>query len=165
MKLVLKFIASTVIVLFILQEARYFFASDEERIQWCIEDMVSGFNETRLGTASGGLHRTWNVPGTSIDRPLLQNGLRSLFFTEKHPETRAFALSAMVPPQSLEIDVREHSATANFTIEFRRLTGETSTVEWVVETQNELTNDADQGWCLTETRYESLSGAMLGRRR
>lgn len=165
MKLVLKFVVSTVLVLFMLREARYFFASDEERIEWCIEDMISGFNDARLGKASAGLHRTWNIPETNIGRPVLQDGLRSLFFTEKHPETRAFALEAQIPPESWESDVRKDSATVNFIIEFTRLGSEAPTAEWIVQTQNELINDADQGWCLTETRYESLSGSRLGRHR
>ena len=165
MKLVLKFVVSTVLVLFMLREMRHFFASDEERIHWCIEDMLSGFNDARLGPASAGLHPTWNIPDTNIRRPLFQDGLRSVFFTEKHPKTRAFAFEAQIPADSWDLELREDSATVSFTIEFTRLGNEDAPAEWIVGTQNELINDADQGWCLTETRYESLSGSRLGGRR
>jgi hypothetical protein len=165
MKLVLKFLACTVLVFFVVREARYLFASDEDRIQMCVEDMVSGFNAARLSSASAGIHSTWLVPDVGVTRPYLQDGLRSLFFQEKHPETRAFALSAEVDEDSWEISVEEATATATFVLRFHRLDTEPPTLEWEVRLDNRLIDDPKQGWCLVETRYESLTGARLGTRR
>ena len=161
MKLVLKFVACTALVLFALNEARYLFASDEQRIEWCVEDMVSGFNKARLHKAGGGFHPTWIVPEAGLTRPHVMDGLRALFFQEKHPETRAFSLSAELDEDSWEVSVDEGKATAQFVMRFYSLATEPPTLEWEVRLDNKLIDDEELGWRLSETRYESLAGARL----
>ncbi len=161
MKLVIKYIACTVLVLFALNEARYLFASDEERIEWCVEDMVSGFNKASLRAAGGGFHPSWIAPDAGLTRPHVLDGLRALFFQEKHPETRAFALSVELDEDSWEVAIDEGTATASFVLRFYKLATEPPTLEWEVRLDNKLIDDEKLGWRLTETRYESLAGARL----
>jgi hypothetical protein len=159
MKAALQFIVCLVIVLFVGKELVWFFASDETRIRWRIEEMVEGFNDASLASASAALHPDWTVEdNTRVTRGLLKDGLRSVFFTEKQPETRAFALEAEVLPETWSISVAEEAATANFELAMYRLESDTRELEWRVRLNNTLSDDPELGWTIVRTGYESLEG-------
>lgn len=159
MKTVLKFIACTLAVLFVGNELRWLFASDETRIRWRMEEMVEGFNDASLSAASKSIHPEWGVrDNPSVTRGQLKDGLRSVFFSEKQPETRAFALEAEILPDSWTVSVAEGTATSSFELAMYRLTPEARVLEWRVKLDNDLRDDPELGWSLVKTGYESLEG-------
>lgn len=165
MKAVLKLVACTVLVLFIGRELVWLFVSDETKIRWTVEKMVDGFNDARLSKAISGLHPNWRVTGMSIDRPLLADGIRSVFFTEKHPETRAFALEALALEDSFEIQLLEDEAEVEFVVQIHRLGDGDPVLEWEVAIRGPWVRDEERGWVARESTYESLQGDSPGRRR
>ena len=165
MKTFLQLLACTALVLFLGRELVWFAVSDETKIRWTTEKMVEGFNDTRLSKTLSGLHPDWRVPHTSVDRPRLADGLRSVFFTEKDPETRSFALRAEVEEESFEIDVDEGRAEVTFVVRMFRTTDESADPEWVVRVVGPWIDDEEHGWVALKSEYESLVGDSPGGRR
>lgn len=161
MKIVIQFALCTMAVLFVGKNVVRFFASDETRIAWTVEGMVEGFNDARLSPTIAPFHRDWRAEGTQVSRPLLMDGLRSIFFTEKHAETKAFAYEAHLVEDSLAIDVQEDRADVTFEIDVWRLDRDPPSSVWRVRLKNRFIDDPDNGWQVLSSTPETLEGTDL----
>ena len=161
MKTVIQFVLCTIAVLFVGKRVVWFFASDETRIEWTIEGMIEGFNDARLSPTITPFHRDWRAQGTQVSRPLLMDGLRSIFFTEKHAETKAFAYEARLVEDSLTIELDEDKAAVNFEIDVWRLDRDPPASVWRVRIDNRFVDDPDNGWQVLSSRPETLDGTDL----
>jgi len=129
-------------------------ATPEEAIQSQLEEMVEGFNETRMRSVIGGFASSYVDEGSGVERTDIMRILAHLFFTELDPETKAFRLRAELPPAELTITVDEAHpetrASATFRVVFTdTFKGETS-LYWDARVTAEFLRDVD-GWNITRT--------------
>lgn len=142
---------------------------DETRIRWRLESMVEGFNETRLAPVLEGVAPQWHHDHSRVDRELLAQLLRSVFFNEKDPESGRFPLRAEIEPESLEVTLdeeREGRARALLTGRFLVLEeGEWSSA-WLARLELELEEHDERGWQVVRSEHTDIEadGRFLGMR-
>lgn len=138
-------------------------ASEETHVRWLLEDMIAGFNATRLDPCMRPLAREFVDEPSGADRELVKQALIHLFFTEKDPATKQFPYVAELPENELRIDVRDASpktATLDCAVQFRRRRGDALEPAWSIRVHGEL-EKSDDGWRIHRTRHETLSGTQL----
>ena len=142
-----------------IQRLRSWLASEPTRIRWRLEEMVEGFNETRLGPCLRGLAEDWRDAGGEVDRALLADYLRSLFFNERDPESGRFPYRAELEPEALEIELdgeREDRARVVAVVGFSTLAGGEWSPTWRVRVRAELEKHPRLGWQARRSEHETL---------
>jgi hypothetical protein len=84
-------------------------ASDETKIRWRLEEMVTGFNERHLAPIMEGFAPEFRDAGTNASRDEVREILVSLFFQQLEAKTGRFLLRAELVPEDLSVTVGEGS--------------------------------------------------------
>jgi hypothetical protein len=145
------------------------FVPETTRIRWRLEEMEAGFNETRLSPCLRGVAEEWRHADSRVDRALLADILRSVFFHEKDPKSGRFPLHAEFERDSLEIvldPVDEERAEVVLVGVFSVLDGEEWSPAWRARITASLRKDPERGWQVTASAHEDLQadGRFLGMR-
>jgi len=123
----------------------------EEAIEWRIEKMVSGFNDTRMAPVISGFSDNYVDEASGVDRTDMMRILAHLFFTETDPETKAFRLQVELVDSSLSIAIDgAGTARVSFELFFRDTFKGTTREYWRPRIDAELTNGA-RGWTFTRS--------------
>ena len=144
-------------------------APAETKIRWRLEEMSAGFNETRLAPCMRGVAEDWRHDDGRVNRDLLADLLRSVFFHEKEPETGRFPLRAEIEPESLLVTLDEQDserARAELVGLFSVLDKGSWSLAWRARITLELRLDPEQGWQVSRSAHEDLEadGRFLGMR-
>ncbi len=134
-------------------------ASQETRIRWRLEEMAEGFNEQSLGACLRGVADDWRDEGSEVDRALLADSLRALFFQERDQGSGGFPYRAEIERDALAIELDPEDrgrARADITARFLVLAGEEWSPTWRVRVGARLEKHAERGWQLSFTRHETL---------
>jgi hypothetical protein len=138
-------------------------ASDETKIRWLVEDMVDGFNETRMDPIRDGLDVNFLDETYGADRELVRVALAHLFFQSNDPVTKKFLYFAehTLGPVTIMKDANgTPHATTDVEIAFSKRTGETFEPAWKVRVHATL-EKRDGGWRFFRTETSTLSGRQL----
>jgi hypothetical protein len=128
-------------------------ASPQESIGWQLEEMVEGFNATRMRPVIGGFAKSYVDEGTGVDRQDMMRILAGLFFTEIDPDTKAFRLHATLPVEDFVVTLDETNATlasASFRLVFTDTFKGATTLYWDASVTVQLLQDVD-GWAITSS--------------
>jgi hypothetical protein len=87
-------------------------ASDETKIRWRLEEMVTGFNERHLAPIMEGFAPEFRDAGTGATRDQLKEILIYLFFQHFDAKTGRFLLRAELVPEDLSVTVQDGSPRA-----------------------------------------------------
>lgn len=131
-------------------------ASDETRIRWRLEEMAEGFDETRLAPCLRGISERWRDEGTSLDRALLGDVLRSLFFHEKDPESGRFPYRVDLEREQLRIETDAQGARVEAVLRFDRLAEGAWEPSWRVRVEARMEEHPDLGWQVVRSAHETL---------
>ena len=168
-RVLLALIALAALVL-VGQRLRVALASDATRIRWRLEQMEAGFNEARLGACLRGVADGWRDTESGVDRALLADLLRSLFFHERDPESGRFPFRVELEPEALAIAVdpqvegrAQVEAVARFSMLERGEWSET----WRLRLRATLEQHEELGWQVVRSERETLSsdGRLVDARR
>lgn len=138
---------------------RNLFASEETRIRWRIESMMEGFNDTRLAPAMQGIGADWRDRTRRVDRTLLADGLRYLFFNEKDPQTKRFPYRVELDRETLAIEFAPDDRTraeVTFEARFEALADGEWTPTWRLRVSTSMHKHENLGWQLQESEHETL---------
>lgn len=141
-------------------------ASPETKVRWRIQSMVDGFNRQRASPVLRGFASDYRDESSGADRELVHQGVVSLFFREKDPETKAFRLRAEIPDEELDVVVEEggERATARGVLTVYRREGSDGgeAVLWRVSFEGVLDRDDpqrdDRVWRFERSTHETLDG-------
>jgi hypothetical protein len=152
------------------QRLRVWLASDATRIRWRLEEMEEGFNETRLAPCMRGVAAEWRDTESRVDRALLADLLRSLFFHEKDPESGRFPYRVELERETLAIEPDPQAdgrARVEVVVRFSALERGAWSETWRVRVRAELAEDPDLGWQVLRSEHETLStdGRLVDGRR
>ena len=134
-------------------------ASHETRVRWVIDDMVDGFNATRMNPILDGLDRDFLDDTWGADRDTVRAAAAHLFFDAVDPQTKRFLYRAEWEPQSVVVsgDVSP-VATVAFEVRFFELEGESESLAWKVRIEGDMHLDPERDWCFARTRTTTLEG-------
>lgn len=135
-------------------------ASDETKIRWVVEEMASGFDDTRTSRVLGGLSSDFLDETWGADRELVHAGLARLFFEEKDPETKRFLYRVDVPKDELAVEVDGDTARVSLVARFYAVHGNREQLAWKARIEAALVKSKD-GWKIRRSRSTSLEGARL----
>jgi hypothetical protein len=135
-------------------------ASDETKIRWVVEDMASGFNDTRMSRVLGGLSKDFLDETWGADREMVRAGLAHMFFEEKDPETKHFLYRVDIPRDELAIDVQGESASMGFVANFYEVHGASEKLAWKARIHAALVKSSD-GWKIRRSENKSIEGTRL----
>ena len=152
------------------QRLRVWLASDATRIRWRLEEMEQGFNATRLGPCLRGIAADWRDEQGRVDRALLADLLRSLFFHEQDPESGRFPYRVELERESITIGPGPQEggrAEVEVVALFSALEGGDWSPTWRVRVRGELVQHEDLGWQVVSSEHETLStdGRLVDGRR
>lgn len=128
-------------------------ASDETKIRHRIEGMVEAFNDQRMNPIMAGMSPTFSDVESGYQREDLRDALRYVFFNERDPDTRRFALRAELLDAPLQIELQPgEPKRARVTIAVRivRLSGEGEKPWWDARIGGDW-ELAEAGWRWTRT--------------
>jgi len=134
----------------------YALSGDEDQIAWVLDEMVDGFNDTRMRSVLGGFSRDFRDESSGATRAEVHQALASLFMSELDPETKEFLLRVELPTDDLEIDLVEGTgdepSRAKLVLHPRFTTRESGTEElyWDATVHVEMV-EGDDGWQLVRT--------------
>lgn len=169
MRRILVALALAVVLFLVGRWAVLALVGEPTRIRWRLESMCEGFNETRLAPCLEGVAPQWRHTHSRLDRALLADSLRSVFFHEKDPQTGRFPLRAEIEPETLEIEIDgEDRAKARALFNGRFLVlveGEWSSA-WRARIELRLQKDSERGWQVVESDHSDIEadGRFLGMR-
>lgn len=138
-----------------------FFASDETKIRWLVEQMEEAYNAGRPGSCVGPLAKDWSHEGYSLDRQLLLGGLFQSA-RDRDRETRQLRSRVEVDESALRIAVTGPRATLATEATFSRLRAGKWEESWRLALEAEL-EDGPDGWKFVTSRHTDLAGTQLGR--
>lgn len=133
-------------------------ASDETRIGWVIDDMVEGFNHTRMNPILAGLDVSFLDDTYGVDRDTLRAAAAQLFFEAVDPVTKQFLYRAECTVEKLV--VTDASATANLEARFFVRKGESEALEWRASVEGEL-REQDGDWRFVRSRTTTVEGERI----
>jgi hypothetical protein len=142
------------------------FASDATRIRWVLDDMVAGFDRTRMDPILAGLDRDFLDETYGADRDLVRAALVHLFFTAKDERTKKFLYradwqeTAAPTIEPGERDGDEKRARMELDVRFYRRFEDGEQPAWSVHVQAELAR-RDGDWRFVRTTTRTLSGERL----
>jgi hypothetical protein len=137
-------------------------ASEETQIRRVVDEMIEGFNDTRMDPILDGLDREYVDETYGVDRQLLRAAAASLFFQAKDPGTKAFLYRAAWSP-SAPIALEEgdvERATLEFDIEFFRKRGVAEDLAWKVHVSGRL-EKREGDWRFVRTETVTRSGDRI----
>jgi hypothetical protein len=151
---------ATIAAVFGIRAIVHALASDATKIRWVVEDMASGFNDTRTGRVLDGLAHDFLDETWGADRELVHAGLAHLFFEEKDETTKRFLYRVEIPKSELAIDVDGESASVNLVAHFFEVHPAKETPAWTARFHAEFVKTKD-GWKIRRSQSTSLEGTRL----
>lgn len=134
-------------------------ASHETRIEWVIDDMIEGFNDTRMNPILDGLDREFLDDTWGADRDTVRAAAAHLFFNALDPQTKRFLFRAEWTKESIAVTGDEAPrADVVFEARFFETKGEREELAWRVRVEGELHVNADGDWCFARTRTTTTEG-------
>jgi len=106
MKRVLFGILAVVLLWFGVRAIVHLLASDETKIRWLVEDMVDGFNETRMNPIMTGLAQDFVDEHSGRGKDDVRAALAQMFLQDKDPKTKRFPYRVQVPEQEFSVQVQ-----------------------------------------------------------
>jgi hypothetical protein len=135
-------------------------ASDETKIRWVVEDMESGFNDTRMSRVLGGLSSDFLDETWGADREMVHAGLARMFFEEKDPDTKHFLYRVDIPKDELAMEIDGEAASMNLVASFYEVHGASEKLAWKARIHAALVKTKD-GWKIRRSENKSLEGNRL----
>ncbi|MCE9593981.1 MAG: hypothetical protein K8S98_07305 [Planctomycetes bacterium] len=135
-------------------------ASDETRIGWVIDDMVEGFNHTRMNPILAGLDASFLDDTYGVDRDTLRAAAAQLFFEAVDPVTKRFLYRVECPVEKLVVADASASATANLEARFFVRNGESEAPAWRASVEGEL-REQDGDWRFVRSRTTTVEGERI----
>ena len=151
---------ATIAAVFGIRAIVHALASDPTKIRWVIEDMASGFNDTRTGRVLDGLSRDFLDETWGADREMVHAGLAHMFFEEKDEATKRFLYRLEIREDELSIDVVGTQASTNFIARFFEVHGAKETTAWTARMHADFVK-TDDGWKVRRSQSKSLEGTRL----
>lgn len=138
-----------------------FFAAEETKIRWLVEQMEEAYNHGKPGSCVGPLARSWRHEGSEIDRQML---LGALFQTarDREKDTRQLRSRVEVDEEAAQVVVDGERATLALEATFSRLRQGQWSETWHARIEAELVEGED-GWEIVRSRHEDVRGTHLGR--
>ena len=106
MRRVLFGVLAIVLLYFGVRAIVHFFASDETKIRWVVEDMVDGFNETRMNPVMTGLAQEFVHEDPPVHKDEARAMLAQMFLQDKDPQTKRFPYRVRVPEEEFRLQVQ-----------------------------------------------------------
>jgi hypothetical protein len=157
------FIVAASIAAFVLGRMVFLsFVSDETKIRWLVEEMEEGYNAGDLSDCVGPLHEDWEHDGHSLTRDYLKGGLFQAFREERDRETGKRTSKVEIDPESFSVVVEDEQARIELEARFSRQKQGVWAETWHIRVFGNLENGED-GWRITRTRHDDLSGTQLSR--
>ncbi len=157
MKRVLLIVIAIPVVLWLGNTIWWALLSDETKVQYRILEMREGFNAGVPRTVMAGVAEDYQDTDTGFDAKVLHTLLVSLFFTTRHPETKAFDLRVEIPEQlGIQTDESSGDITASFDLSFT-VTSQPAREPWVVHVDVRF-DERDEGWLVVRSNFQPLSG-------
>jgi len=144
-------------------------ASDEQKIRWTVEGMITGYNTARPSLCIEPLAEEWRHESLpQLDRELLRGGLFRFSMQERDRKTKELTTRVELVPESLLVSVEDD--TADFELEActsrhvrSELDGERGWEEsWRFRVVGHL-EKGEGGWKIVSSRHEDLAGTRLSR--
>jgi hypothetical protein len=135
-------------------------ASDETRIGWVIDDMVEGFNDTRMKPILAGLDKSFLDDTYGADRELVRAAAAHLFFQALDPETKRFLYRAECTVEAIVVADGASEATATFEARFFERRGEDEELAWRARVEGELL-EFEGDWRFVRSRTTTLDGERI----
>ncbi|MCC6409753.1 MAG: hypothetical protein IT453_21545 [Planctomycetes bacterium] len=134
-------------------------ASHETRIAWVIDDMVDGFNATRMNPILDGLDREFLDDTWGADRETVRAAAAHLFFNAVDGETKRFLYRAEWTLTSITVsDGPAPSAQVVLEASFFEKRGESEVLAWKVRVDGDMHLQPEGEWCFARTRTTTLEG-------
>jgi len=135
-------------------------ASAETKIRWTIENMVEGFNDSKMNPVIGGIAENFVDKTSDVKREDLRSILVWMFLNETD-DRHAFLWSAVFDKQTLSVKLGldKHSADAACSVRFFRRRGEQNELVWDAHVAGTLALGED-GW-----QWTALTQANHAQRR
>lgn len=138
-------------------------ASETTRIRWVVDDMVAGFNDTRMNPILDGLAADYLDETYGADRALLRAAAASVFFQAKDPSTKKFLYRLERMPR-VEIAVVETPATKSarvkLELQFFRRRGESEESAWTIHVDGRM-EKRDGDWLFVRTETKTTDGERI----
>jgi len=162
MKHVLFVLAASVMAFVLGRMVILAFVSDETKIRWLIQEMEEGFNDGDLSDCIGPLHTDWKHDGHSMNRDYLKGGLFQTFREERDRDTGRRTSKVEVDLESFSVEVEDEQARFEVEALFSRFKRDAWEETWHIRVFGDLEQGED-GWKITRTRHDDLSGTQLSR--
>lgn len=160
MKRVLLVVVAAVALLLVGRALVRALASHETRIEWVIDDMLEGFNETRMNPILAGLDREFLDDTWGADRETVRAAAAHLFFNELDHQTKKFLFRAEWTKESIAVTGDEAPrADVVFETRFFETKGEREELAWRIRVEGEMHLNPDGEWCFARTRTTTVEGA------
>jgi len=158
MKRVLFGVLAIVLLWFGVRAIVHFFASDETKIRWVVEDMVDGFNDTRMNPIMTGLAQDFvdESSGHKYKKDDVRAGLAQMFLQRKDPKTKRFPFRVQVPEEEFHVQVQRvepRTAELDLVAYFDESAGEEWHPQGKIQVHAELLLGPD-GWKIRHTRVD-----------
>ena len=163
MKRILLVLAATLGLFLVGRAIVRALASDETKIRGLVQDMVDGFNRTRMDPILVAFAEGFHDETSGADRPSVREALGYLFLTAKDPETKGFPYRVEVEIEKLAVDRSapdSKAADCDLRARFFDVRGHESTLAWEIAIASHWTH-GEYGWRIASTRYDTKSGRML----
>jgi hypothetical protein len=163
MKRALIAIVATFALWFVGRAVVHAFASDATLIRWTIDDMIEGFNDTRMNPILDGLDREFLDATYGADRELVRGALAYLFLNSKDPATKAFPYRAEwadTAPPSVDTKSEPRRAHVEFEVRFFLTERGAEKPVWRIAVHGEL-QKRDGAWRFKSTETVTKDGTRL----
>jgi len=151
------------------QRLRWWLSSDATRIRWRLEEMEEGFNRARLGPCLRAVAKDWRDESSGLERALLAEILRALFFSERDPDSGRFRFRVELERETLSIELaagERGRARVQAVAHFAALERGQWTPTWSVRVRADLAWEDGLGWQVHRSEHETLeSDGRLRRER
>lgn len=163
MKRVLLALAAALALFFAGRALVRALASDETRIRWVVDDMIEGFNATRMNPILDGLAPDYLDETYGADRALLRAAATSVFFQAKDPATKQFLYRLEWRPRAaIAVDERGgvKSASVPLELQFFRQRGDAEESAWTIDVDGRM-EEREDGWMFVRTETRTTSGDRI----
>ncbi len=133
------------------------FAPPEVKIERMIRRMETGFNEGSVRRSLGSLADDWRHQDETVDRTMLEDGLRARFFTERDASDRSLLIRVEIPAESLDIKMVGEGATARFEARFYRMLANEWKLSWRIKVESTW-EETEDGWRVMRSGHGELEG-------
>lgn len=137
--------------------------SDETRIQWTVDAMIEGFNETTMNPILDGLDRAFLDETHGADREMVRGACAQLFFQAKDETTKRFLYRAEWTSQRVRVfeepDAPNPKAELDFEVRIFRRKGEAEEPAWKIAIAGKL-EKKEGDWRLLRTEVRTLDGKI-----